>query len=181
MRILVVGAGAIGGYFGGRLLQGGLDVTFLDSIGGIRDTFTIFKDPQTEAESTSGAPGVFAAAAGQSVEAKWEPVAGGKCEVKNESTNDKARGTVQVPATSAAPSNHLECKVTSTTPGFMTVAVGDILCVDVNSSANAVTPAATASCATPAAVPANTLRVRDVTGTTGTQDFSLTEVETQDD
>ena len=158
-----------------------LDATFLDSIGGIRDTFTIFKDPQTEAESTSRAPGVFAAAAGQSVEAKWEPVAGRKCEVKNESTNDKARGTVQVPATSAAPSNHLECKVTSTTPGFMTVAVGDILCVDVNSSANAVTPAATASCATPAAVPAKTLRVRDVTGTTGTQDFSLTEVETQDD
>jgi 2-dehydropantoate 2-reductase len=29
MRILVVGAGAIGGYFGGRLLQGGCDVTFL--------------------------------------------------------------------------------------------------------------------------------------------------------
>src|SRR3954469_6729228 len=29
MRILVVGAGAIGGYFGGRLLQGGRAVTFL--------------------------------------------------------------------------------------------------------------------------------------------------------
>ena len=29
MRILVVGAGAIGGYFGGRLLQAGNDVTFL--------------------------------------------------------------------------------------------------------------------------------------------------------
>jgi 2-dehydropantoate 2-reductase len=29
MRILVVGAGAIGGYFGGRLLQAGEDVTFL--------------------------------------------------------------------------------------------------------------------------------------------------------
>ena len=29
MRILVVGAGAVGGYFGGRLLQGGVDVTFL--------------------------------------------------------------------------------------------------------------------------------------------------------
>src|SRR3954468_4953119 len=29
MRILVVGAGAIGGYFGGRLLQAGGDVTFL--------------------------------------------------------------------------------------------------------------------------------------------------------
>ena len=29
MRILVVGAGAIGGYFGGRLLQAGHDVTFL--------------------------------------------------------------------------------------------------------------------------------------------------------
>ena len=29
MRILVVGAGAIGGYFGGRLAQGGGDVTFL--------------------------------------------------------------------------------------------------------------------------------------------------------
>ena len=29
MRILAVGAGAIGGYFGGRLLQAGRDVTFL--------------------------------------------------------------------------------------------------------------------------------------------------------
>lgn len=29
MRILVVGAGAIGGYFGGRLLQAGCDITFL--------------------------------------------------------------------------------------------------------------------------------------------------------
>src|SRR5580698_9153007 len=29
MRILVVGAGATGGYFGGRLLQAGRDVTFL--------------------------------------------------------------------------------------------------------------------------------------------------------
>src|SRR5207248_10135823 len=29
MRILVVGAGASGGYFGGRMLQAGCDVTFL--------------------------------------------------------------------------------------------------------------------------------------------------------
>src|SRR4051812_38121319 len=29
MRVLVIGAGAIGGYFGGRLLQAGRDVTFL--------------------------------------------------------------------------------------------------------------------------------------------------------
>ena len=29
MRTLVVGAGAIGGYFGGRLLETGRDVTFL--------------------------------------------------------------------------------------------------------------------------------------------------------
>ena len=29
MRILVIGAGAVGGYFGGRLLQAGRDVTFL--------------------------------------------------------------------------------------------------------------------------------------------------------
>jgi len=30
MRFLVVGAGALGGYFGGRLLHGGRDVTFLE-------------------------------------------------------------------------------------------------------------------------------------------------------
>src|SRR5690606_3018793 len=29
MRILILGAGAVGGYFGGRLLQAGRDVTFL--------------------------------------------------------------------------------------------------------------------------------------------------------
>jgi 2-dehydropantoate 2-reductase len=32
MRVLVVGAGAIGGYFGGRLLQAGRDVTFDDTL-----------------------------------------------------------------------------------------------------------------------------------------------------
>jgi 2-dehydropantoate 2-reductase len=29
MRYLVLGAGALGGYFGGMLLKGGADVTFL--------------------------------------------------------------------------------------------------------------------------------------------------------
>ena len=29
MKILVLGAGAVGGYFGGRLAQAGADVTFL--------------------------------------------------------------------------------------------------------------------------------------------------------
>ncbi len=29
MRVLVVGAGALGGYYGGRLLEAGRDVTFL--------------------------------------------------------------------------------------------------------------------------------------------------------
>ncbi|MDA8442942.1 MAG: ketopantoate reductase family protein, partial [Peptococcaceae bacterium] len=29
MRIVVIGAGAVGGYFGGRLAEAGLDVTFL--------------------------------------------------------------------------------------------------------------------------------------------------------
>jgi 2-dehydropantoate 2-reductase len=29
MKVLVLGAGAIGGYFGGRLAQSGVDVTFL--------------------------------------------------------------------------------------------------------------------------------------------------------
>lgn len=29
MKILVVGAGAVGGYFGGRLLEAGREVTFL--------------------------------------------------------------------------------------------------------------------------------------------------------
>ncbi|WP_165982798.1 2-dehydropantoate 2-reductase N-terminal domain-containing protein [Dankookia rubra] len=29
MQVLVVGAGALGGYFGGRLVEAGPDVTFL--------------------------------------------------------------------------------------------------------------------------------------------------------
>lgn len=29
MRVLVIGAGAVGGYFGGRLLEKGVDVAFL--------------------------------------------------------------------------------------------------------------------------------------------------------
>jgi 2-dehydropantoate 2-reductase len=34
MRILVVGAGAVGGYFGARLAQAGRDVTFNDEWAG---------------------------------------------------------------------------------------------------------------------------------------------------
>ncbi|MHB8666255.1 MAG: 2-dehydropantoate 2-reductase N-terminal domain-containing protein, partial [Burkholderiales bacterium] len=29
MKVLILGAGAVGGYFGGRLVQAGADVTFL--------------------------------------------------------------------------------------------------------------------------------------------------------
>ena len=29
MRVLVLGAGAVGGYFGGRMTEAGMDVTFL--------------------------------------------------------------------------------------------------------------------------------------------------------
>jgi 2-dehydropantoate 2-reductase len=48
MRILVVGAGAIGGYFGGRLLQAGRDVTFLvrpRRAAELADTGLIIKSP----------------------------------------------------------------------------------------------------------------------------------------
>src|ERR1700680_440236 len=49
MRILVVGAGAIGGYFGGRLLQAGRDVTFLvrpRRAQELADTGLIIKSPR---------------------------------------------------------------------------------------------------------------------------------------
>ena len=29
MRVLILGAGAVGGYFGGRMIEAGMDVTFL--------------------------------------------------------------------------------------------------------------------------------------------------------
>ncbi|KIZ39167.1 MULTISPECIES: 2-dehydropantoate 2-reductase [Rhodopseudomonas] len=48
MRILVVGAGAIGGYFGGRLLQDGRDVTFLvrpGRAGELADAGLVIKSP----------------------------------------------------------------------------------------------------------------------------------------
>jgi 2-dehydropantoate 2-reductase len=48
MRILVVGAGAIGGYFGGRLLQAGRDVTFLvrpGRAGELADAGLVIKSP----------------------------------------------------------------------------------------------------------------------------------------
>jgi len=38
MRVLVVGAGAIGGYFGGRMLQAGRDITFLVAPGAPRSS-----------------------------------------------------------------------------------------------------------------------------------------------
>jgi 2-dehydropantoate 2-reductase len=49
MRVLVVGAGAIGGYFGGRLRQAGRDVTFLvrpRRAAEIADTGLIIKSPR---------------------------------------------------------------------------------------------------------------------------------------
>jgi 2-dehydropantoate 2-reductase len=49
MRILVVGAGAIGGYFGGRLLQAKRDVTFLvreHRAGQLRKTGLVIKSPK---------------------------------------------------------------------------------------------------------------------------------------
>jgi 2-dehydropantoate 2-reductase len=48
MRILVVGAGAIGGYFGGRMLQSGQDVTFLvrpRRAAELADTGLVIKSP----------------------------------------------------------------------------------------------------------------------------------------
>ena len=48
MRILVVGAGAIGGYFGGRMLQAGRDVTFLvrpKRAGELADAGLVIKSP----------------------------------------------------------------------------------------------------------------------------------------
>jgi 2-dehydropantoate 2-reductase len=48
MRILVVGAGAIGGYFGGRMLQAGRDVTFLvrpRRAGELKDAGLVIKSP----------------------------------------------------------------------------------------------------------------------------------------
>ncbi len=48
MRILVVGAGAIGGYFGGRMLQAGRDVTFLvrpRRAGELADAGLVIKSP----------------------------------------------------------------------------------------------------------------------------------------
>jgi 2-dehydropantoate 2-reductase len=52
MRILVLGAGAIGGYFGGRLLQAGRDVTFLvrpARAARLADTGLIIKSPLGDA------------------------------------------------------------------------------------------------------------------------------------
>jgi 2-dehydropantoate 2-reductase len=48
MRILVVGAGAIGGYFGGRMLQAGRDVTFLvrpRRAGELKEAGLVIKSP----------------------------------------------------------------------------------------------------------------------------------------
>src|SRR6185437_10655267 len=52
MRVLVVGAGAIGGYFGGRMLQAGRDITFLVRPGRaseLADAGLVIKSPQADA------------------------------------------------------------------------------------------------------------------------------------
>ncbi|MGO9451977.1 MAG: 2-dehydropantoate 2-reductase [Candidatus Binataceae bacterium] len=53
MRILIVGAGAIGGYFGGRLLQAGADVTFLvraNRVAQLAKTGLVIKSPFGDAK-----------------------------------------------------------------------------------------------------------------------------------
>src|ERR1700710_253462 len=48
MRVLIVGAGAIGGYFGGRILQAGRDITFLvrpRRAGELADAGLVIKSP----------------------------------------------------------------------------------------------------------------------------------------
>jgi 2-dehydropantoate 2-reductase len=53
MRILIVGAGAIGGYFGGRMLEAGADVTFLvrpARAAKLAETGLIIKSPFGDAE-----------------------------------------------------------------------------------------------------------------------------------
>lgn len=52
MRVLVVGAGAIGGYFGGRMLQAGRDITFLVRPGRaseLADAGLVIKSPHGDA------------------------------------------------------------------------------------------------------------------------------------
>lgn len=56
MRILVVGAGAIGGYFGGRLLEAGRDVTFLvrpKRAARLAETGLVIKSPLGDAVLTA--------------------------------------------------------------------------------------------------------------------------------
>ena len=56
MRILVVGAGAIGGYFGGRLKAAGRDVTFLvraRRAGQLAKTGLVIKSPTGDVELPS--------------------------------------------------------------------------------------------------------------------------------
>jgi 2-dehydropantoate 2-reductase len=63
MRILVVGAGAIGGYFGGRLLQANRDVTFLvreRRASQLRETGLVIKSPTGDLH-VPGPPVVLAA------------------------------------------------------------------------------------------------------------------------
>jgi len=62
MRILVVGAGAIGGYFGGRLLQANRDVTFLvreRRAAQLRETGLVIRSPAGDLH-VPGAPVVLA-------------------------------------------------------------------------------------------------------------------------
>src|SRR5438128_215431 len=63
MRILVVGAGAIGGYFGGRLLQANRDVTFLvreRRAAQLRETGLVIRSPAGDLH-VPGPPVVLAA------------------------------------------------------------------------------------------------------------------------
>ena len=56
MRILVVGAGAIGGYFGGRLLQAGNDITFLvrpKRAGELADAGLVIRSPHGDVTLTN--------------------------------------------------------------------------------------------------------------------------------
>ena len=109
--------------------------------------------------------------------AKWEPVAGRECKIKNRTQRTEAEGTVQA-GTQAAPSDHLSCLINQS--NIAGIVAGNTVCVYINfSGGSSTTPAFGVNC------PAQTLAARTfqarIDNTASAVTFSITEIDVESD
>jgi len=109
--------------------------------------------------------------------AKWEPVVGEECKIKNRTQRTEAEGTVQA-GTQAAPSDHLSCLINQS--NIAGIVAGNTVCVYINFSGGTSTTPAFDACPLQA-LAARTFVVLKENAPQTSATFSITEVDVESD